>query len=871
MPSTFCGLSPMLFGRKLPSILLQGQKLPQPEESKAPKNQKEIVKGSKKETSWSPSTCNFILIMELRKKTVAFREIFNLPLPNTSVSMDQLLIGTMKDLHKLYPESIPNFRISELKRLPLDRVLIYFCKALQGLGDASKMRDEWIDKFKYDIYVNEKCKSVDKLVEIAVATLNGLIKIARGKFDMTDEEDENKEFSLKAKTSGKVLKESLPSPLPSTSSLPSLLRPTLASAEVSLPMPPSKRAKMSTDMDRDIKLCPPPAAGPSTEVLPPTQPSKLSPPAPPAPPLLLPNVVTGRPPAPPLLQPNVVSGGPPFPPPLTSQQNVEAAQATPVETESHFPSLFPMLTNIAAAGIPLPLPRLPPPPASLKTNVVATGAPLLPPPPVPLRSKVEPNGAPLPVPPPPPPPGNASTMPPNVVAIGAPLPPLPPVPLRSKVEPNRAPLPVPPPPPPRTASTMPPPPPVPLRSKVEPNGAPLPVPPPSPLGTSSRMPLLPPPGTASTMPPPPPPGTASTMPPPPASLKTNVVAIGAPLPPPPPVPLRSKVEPNGAPLPIPPPPPPPLGTSSTMPPPPPGTASTMPPPSPRGATKSLRPKKANTKLKRSSHMGNLYRVLRGKVKRFPLQSKSSGEKKIGIESITSGKQRMSDALAETTKRSAYSQQIEDDVEKYAKSITELKTAISTFSTNDMTKLLKFHKHMESILENLTDETQVLARFEGFPIKKLEALRTASAIYSKLESMITVLQNWKLELPMAELLDKVDHYFNKIKGEIDALERTKDEKSKKFMSHDIELDFQILVRIKEAMVDVSTNCMELAMKERREVKLRENEWSKTKADAQKKGSIKMLWRAFQLAFRVHKFAGGHDDHADMLSRELADET
>lgn len=102
----------------------------------------------------------------------------------------------MRDLHKFYPESIPRFRSSELKGLSLDKVichfphtnscldssinfkmlmltiymkclikqvLIYFCKALQNLGDVSKSRDEWIDKDKFEIHANDKCKKVDKL------------------------------------------------------------------------------------------------------------------------------------------------------------------------------------------------------------------------------------------------------------------------------------------------------------------------------------------------------------------------------------------------------------------------------------------------------------------------------------------------------------------------------------------------------------------------------------------------------------------------------------------------------------------------------------------------------------------------------------
>lgn len=58
-------------------------------------------------------------------------------------------------------------------------------------------------------------------------------------------------------------------------------------------------------------------------------------------------------------------------------------------------------------------------------------------------------------------------------------------------------------------------------------------------------------------------------------------------------------------------------------------------------------------------------------------------------------------------RSGYFQQIEVDVQKYAKPITELKSAINTFRAKDMTELIKFQKNVESILEHLTDESQVM--------------------------------------------------------------------------------------------------------------------------------------------------------------------
>ncbi|XWS18355.1 hypothetical protein CRYUN_Cryun32bG0036700 [Craigia yunnanensis] len=838
--------------------------------SKVSKNQKEM-KGSRKDSS-SQSACNFILMMELRKKNLTFRDIIDLPTCNTSVSTDQLLIGTIKDLHKFYPESIPHFRGSELKGLPLDKVLIYFCKALQGLGDTSKMSDEWIDKYKYDIYDNDKCKKVDKLVEIAVATLDGLIKIAREKFDMMDEDDEKKDFSPKANTFGKFLKDSYsdnisscPSPVTPTSVLPELMNGSPKSpysSSLLLSLRVQSVGKLNPIDVKRLTLHTLPKVGVQKNIMieeqkeeakgnasvieasivdetrdSTSQNETLEDPLSNSDNASGDRTTDGSNTTPPKFSENVAPTPPSSPsemqlPELSRDIEVtaEKSPSTPAEVLMPPPSQLAKLSTDVETDIRL-LPPPPPPSAEV----------LLPPPPsqpTTLSTDMEIDIGSLPPQPPPPPP--PPFLQPNVVSRGPPLPP-PPM-LQPNVE--------------AAQQTL---------VATEPQLL-------TPLSTLTN--------TAATGIP------LAPIPPPPAPLKSNVVATGAPLPPPPPAPLQSKVVATGTPLP--PPPPPPPGSASRIPPPPPpmmlqkgsGPFPPSPPmslangaapqPPPPGAAKSLRPKKANTKLKRSSHMGNLYRVLKGKVEGCPVQGKSSNGKKSGVGSSASGKQGMADALAEITKRSAYFQQIEEDVEKYAKSITELKTVISTFNTKDMTELLKFHKHVESILENLTDETQVLARFEGFPTKKLEALRTASAVYSKLESMITELQNWKIEPPLAQLLDKVERYFNKIKGEMDALERTKDEESKKFKSHNIDFDFQILVRIKEAMVDVSSNCMELALKERREVKLAENEESKSKAEAKRKGCAKMLWRAFQFAFRVYTFAGGHDDRADKLTRELAHE-
>ncbi|KAI6697375.1 hypothetical protein NL676_017494 [Syzygium grande] len=187
----------------------------------------------------------------------------------------------------------------------------------------------------------------------------------------------------------------------------------------------------------------------------------------------------------------------------------------------------------------------------------------------------------------------------------------------------------------------------------------------------------------------------------------------------------------------------------------------------------------------------------------------------------------------------------------------------------MSELLKFHKFVEQHTEKLTDETQVLARFEGFPTKKLKALRMAAELYSRLEGIATELENWKVIPPLSQLLDKVESYFNEIKEEVDALERSKDEETKGFLSPNIHFDFGILVRIKESMVDVSSGCIELALEERREIKAATKGARITITESKSTACVKLLWRAFQLAFCAYDFAGGQDDRADQLTQRLAD--
>ncbi|XP_059439857.1 uncharacterized protein At4g04980 [Corylus avellana] len=692
------GLTPSLFPRKAYGFDrgMKGYELPK-KLSKSPKEEQGMALGGR-----FGYTSKLILLMELRKKIMTFRDILDLPPCDGSASINELVMGTIQDLQKLYPEIMPCNRLSEIKGASIDQGLTYFLGALKSIGDSRMMELDWMDKFNYNFPSYEENINPEELVEVVLEALNCMNKMAQEKFDMMDEDDDMKKDN--SNTFDKMLLDSYSdsnsSGCPSPASPASPITPTSVLAG-------SSTAYTKFGEKANISYRPPILLSLRVRAV-----GKL-------------NQVDAK-----RLSFNTLSSVVGFD---SSSLNVNKKVEEPItgiEEQSNFGLTTANHENRDSSCM-----------SDLK-DTIEKG----------IVSRLHP-----PPPPPPPPPMASQTI------------------------------------------------------KVAP-----PPPPPPPM-----MPFK---------------GVAPPPPPPPPMMPSKGVA-----PPPPMMPLKGTVSP-------------------------PSNGAALPPPPPLGGAKSLRPKKATTKLKRSSQMGNLYRVLRGKVEGSNLDGKSSNGRKSAVGSCSpGGKQGLADALAEMTKRSAYFQQIEEDVQKYAKSITELKLAISTFQTKDMAELIKFHKFVESILEHLTDESQVLARFEGFPVKKLETLRTAAALYSKLDAMATELHSLKIVSPMGQLLDKVERYFTKIKGEVDAMERTKDEESKKFQSHNIDFDFHILIRIKEAMVDVSSSCMELALQVASEKKE-----PGPKSDSRTKGCAKLLWKAFQFAFRVYSFAGGHDDRADKLTRELAHE-
>ncbi|KMT04318.1 hypothetical protein BVRB_8g183930 [Beta vulgaris subsp. vulgaris] len=787
------------------------------------KHQKEMDSSSNKSGGASPRN-NFLLFMELRKKIMIFRDIFDVPPIQGSVPIHELLLSTGDDLHRMYPEFVDCVPTAKLKERNTHEGLKCFYEVLKCVGDSTWIEDPKVrDKFKYG---NVENIPMDELAKIVVAMLDCVNRAVKERFDSMEEDEPNREMSSNTQSisidrrsndqspewrySGCLSPQTPTSVLPESPGYsPPRLWDLRVQAVEKLSAMDWKRVSFHTVLQNSMQNQKMISQGPS----------------------LIP-MEEGKDEI--KIEENTEEGPTPMIIELESDKEEAQPQSSKYIVESNPENkLRQSITPLPQAQIKTQEASSQPPSPTLMSSFppikqLHTPPPQPPPPPQLTASALPVNNLSAPPPPPPPPPPPSMNLRPPSSVPSTPLPPPPPPPPPPPLVPN-----APPPPQPLVPSAPPPPPPPTPPSAI-------PTPPPPPSSTSTRPPPPPPPLGAGPPPPPPPPGGRPPPPPPPP---------GGAAPPPPPPPFGSK---GGAPA-----PPPPMPGKGGGPPPPPGG-------------RSLRAKNT-TKLKRSSHMGSLYRTLKGKVEGSSLTGKSSqGKKAGGSNASAGGGQSMADALAEMTKRSSYFLQIEEDVQKYGKSIKEMQGILSSFQTKDMNELIKFYQQVESKLEVLTDESQVFARFEGFPVKKLEALRMAAALFKKLDGILSELQNWKTESPVIQLLDRVEKYFNKIKGELEGLERTKDEETKKFQSHNIHFDFQILVKIKEAIVDVSSSCMELALKERREAKAATNDQTWSKSGGQKKVCAKMLWKAFQFAFKVYSFAGGQDERADSLTKQLAQE-
>ncbi|KAL3522230.1 hypothetical protein ACH5RR_015064 [Cinchona calisaya] len=210
-----CGVAPFLFRKKFSGFegKEQGSK-----SSKASKTHKQM-KGATVRKSCGVAG-NYIKMTDIRNKILTFRDLLDLSPCVGSASVNELLIWTLKDLHRLYRSIKPSTSMSEMEGASMSQVLHCFCDVLKSLGDSWTNNGEWMSKGKYDASVK---MDQDDLEELGQAMLENMNKLARGRmFDMMDEDEDEQmnDYSHSENAFGKALSESYSDSKTSFSSSP---------------------------------------------------------------------------------------------------------------------------------------------------------------------------------------------------------------------------------------------------------------------------------------------------------------------------------------------------------------------------------------------------------------------------------------------------------------------------------------------------------------------------------------------------------------------------------------------------------------------------------------------------------------------------
>ena len=353
--------------------------------------------------------------------------------------------------------------------------------------------------------------------------------------------------------------------------------------------------------------------------------------------------------------------------------------------------------------------------------------------------------------------------------------------------------------------------------------------------------------------PPPPP------PPPPHQPRSNGAA--PPPPPPPPPPSAPSLPGRG-----PPPPPPPPG-SGPPPPPPPGCGPRLPPPPPGAPGKS-----PSGRLHRSTSLGKMHRRLSVRLEGGG-SSANSPRGGGGGGGGRASPARLNDAMAELTARSPYHQAIAEDVKRYSCDIERLSQMLRNFKPTHMDHMLEARAAVEAVLDKLTDEAKVLGSFEGWPGKKLDCLRDATAIFEKMSSGVAALD--ACTEPFApESITKMVRALEAAKKQVESFERDKESLSKKYKAMGLFFDYGILERVKIAAVCSATRWLQSAVRASQRMKGQCGAGWPQDVSRQERAAgvkaVKQLWGAWQYYYKTYRFAGGHDSTAEQAALAAAEE-
>ncbi|CAD7695803.1 unnamed protein product [Ostreobium quekettii] len=320
--------------------------------------------------------------------------------------------------------------------------------------------------------------------------------------------------------------------------------------------------------------------------------------------------------------------------------------------------------------------------------------------------------------------------------------------------------------------------------------------------------------------------------------------------------------------PPPPPPPPGKGGKGGPPPPPPppgkkGGKAPVPPPPPGGKRTT-----GDTGVKRQPQVIEMFQEVR---RALLSNSKKPGEghKKLGG---ASGPVDQSQMFAEIASKGSYQAQVQADIIKYADVIEELINEVKRFKARDMEHLEEFVNGVDKVLDELSDETAVLRKFE-WPASRFDTFREAVALSRELTEKRNKFKQWQRgQGKRADNLKEIQKYMEKVQDRMDVLNRTKESDEARFKNHDVPWNKKLMTEVKHASLHAMDLYMQVALDEAHEA------MKSSLADKKKREkALAVLTATIKFAFKVHQCVGGFNEgcsarfgEVSALTRQLTSE-
>lgn len=224
-------------------------------------------------------------------------------------------------------------------------------------------------------------------------------------------------------------------------------------------------------------------------------------------------------------------------------------------------------------------------------------------------------------------------------------------------------------------------------------------------------------------------------------------------------------------------------------------------------------------------------------------------------------------MEELAGKSAYMRQVEQDRQKMAPMITDLKGQIVAFQPLDMLQLEHFVAEVERRLALLCDERMVLKAFPDWPEKRLEAMREAVARKAELEKLTTSMdpqgERWNARASIAEELQQVMDRFSEAKPKVEWYIREGDTIKRALSSHAVPFDMDLIKGAQHGPLQLAKYAMRMLHT------AHERLLKASAADAAAAlPTVKdLISQVLKFAFQCHQFAGGFDADANTLFGEL----